>query len=126
MKFGDSLRILMEKRNISQKQLAEDLDMPSSTLGNYIRNLREPDFDTLKIIASYFSASINDLLNYNIDNFCEYRKNESMSVLDSLSLREIKLIKDFRSMTKSQKSIFYAQGRVVVKYNEKNNKKSNG
>ena len=39
MLFGDILRNLLEERNLSQKQFAEELKIAPSTLGNYIRNL---------------------------------------------------------------------------------------
>ena len=44
MRFGDILRELLEERELTQKQLAADLHLASSTLGNYIRNIREPDY----------------------------------------------------------------------------------
>ena len=49
MKFGDILRELLEEKELSQKQLAEDLNISASAVGNYVRNNREPDFETLKI-----------------------------------------------------------------------------
>ena len=51
MKFGDVLRELLEEQNLSQKQLAAELNISASALGNYIRNNREPDFEILKRIA---------------------------------------------------------------------------
>ena len=55
MLFGDILRELLEEEGISQKQLAHDLNISAPTLGNYVRNLRQPDFETVKRIAAYFS-----------------------------------------------------------------------
>ena len=51
LRFGDILRDLLEERNLSQKQMAEDLNISASAVGNYVRNNREPDFETLKKIA---------------------------------------------------------------------------
>ena len=62
MRFGDLLRGLLEEREISQKQLAIDLNIAPSTIGNYIRNTREPDFDSLRRIAAYFGVSTDYLL----------------------------------------------------------------
>lgn len=64
MKFGDRLRILLENQDISQRQFSQDLNLAPSTVGNYVRNLREPDFDTLKRFAAYFSVSTDYLLDY--------------------------------------------------------------
>ena len=44
MNFGNILRELLEDNDITQKQLADDLNIASTTIGNYIRGLREPDF----------------------------------------------------------------------------------
>ena len=62
MKFGDLLRGLLEEREISQKQLAKDLNIAPSTIGNYIRSTREPDFDSVRRIAAYFGVSADYLL----------------------------------------------------------------
>ena len=48
MKFGDVLRELMEEKEITQVKLANDLNLRSSTIGHYVRNEREPDFELLK------------------------------------------------------------------------------
>ena len=48
MSFGEKLRILLEEHTMTQKQLAKELNIAPSTVGSYIQNTREPDFDTLK------------------------------------------------------------------------------
>ncbi len=62
MNFGTVLRALLEERGISQRQLAQELNMAASTVGNYIRGIREPDFDSLCRFADYFSVSTDFLL----------------------------------------------------------------
>ena len=42
--FGDNLRTLIEERDITQKELARQLNIAPSTLGSYVQNVREPDF----------------------------------------------------------------------------------
>ena len=64
MKFGAVLRELLEDNEITQKQLAEDLNIAPSTLGNYIRGIREPDFQMLKLFAAYFNVTTDYLLDY--------------------------------------------------------------
>ena len=61
MSFGCMLRKLLLDRGITQKQLAIDMNIPSSTLGNYIQDSREPDFKTLKQLADYFDVSLDYL-----------------------------------------------------------------
>lgn len=48
MPFCDTLRNLIDERGLTQKQLAQDLEIPVSTLGGYVQGTSEPDFDTLK------------------------------------------------------------------------------
>ena len=62
MKFGDRLRELLELNNLSQKQLGEKLNIAPSTIGNYVRNIREPDHATLIIFADFFNVSVDFLL----------------------------------------------------------------
>lgn len=64
MLFGDVLRELLEDRGISQKEMAEFMNLAPSTFGNYVRNQREPDYATLKKIADYFEVSVDYLLDY--------------------------------------------------------------
>ncbi len=92
MKFGDVLRELLEEQNLSQKQLARDLNISASALGNYIRNNREPDFEILKKIARYFCVSTDFLLNYQAVPYSDYR--------------DQKLLQIFHSLTDEQKDLF--------------------
>lgn len=48
MKFSDKLRFLIEERNLTQKQVAQDLNIAPSTMGGYVQGMSQPDFDTLK------------------------------------------------------------------------------
>lgn len=68
MKFGDRLRELLEINNLSQKQLGEKLNIAPSTIGNYVRNIREPDHSTLLVFAEYFNVSVDFLLGNTLKN----------------------------------------------------------
>ncbi|NMP37700.1 MAG: helix-turn-helix transcriptional regulator [Clostridiales bacterium] len=102
MSFSDKLRSLIEERNITQKQLAMDLNIAPSTIGGYVQGSSEPDFETLKRLAKYFNVSTDYLLNIHLTN--------------SDSLKEDELLRVFRSMTAEQQNIFIEQGKVLIKY----------
>lgn len=68
MRFGDILRELLEINNLSQKQLGANLNIAPSTIGNYVRNIREPDHSTLLVFAKYFNVSVDYLLGYSSDS----------------------------------------------------------
>ncbi|PAD17376.1 helix-turn-helix domain-containing protein [Shouchella clausii] len=62
MNLGERIRSLREKEGLTQKQLAEKLKIPHQNLSNYERNFRQPDYETLNKIASYFDVSVDYLL----------------------------------------------------------------
>lgn len=64
--FGKRLRYLREKKNMSQKDLAKELDIPNQNISNYEREFRHPDFETLKRLADYFNVSIDYLLGHEV------------------------------------------------------------
>ena len=62
MNFSIRLENLLEEENLSQKQLALDLQIASSTVNGYVKNHREPDFKMLIRLARYFDVSTDYLL----------------------------------------------------------------
>jgi len=103
--FGDILRNLIDEKEITQKQLASNLNIAVSTLGNYVRNNREPDFETLKLIASYFSVSTDYFLDYKPDFVINHMESD--------------LLRVFRSLSDNQKNLYLEQGKLLVKYDKK-------
>lgn len=109
MNFGEVLRELLEEHGLSQKQLAEELNISASAIGNYVRNNREPDFETLKKIATYFQVSTDFLLNFHSD--------QSLDCLDQ------KILQIFHALTEEQKEMYIEQGRVFIRCNRKKKEK---
>ena len=56
------LKILREKRNISQLKLAMDLDLNQNAISRYESGAREADYKTLVRLADYFNVSVDYLL----------------------------------------------------------------
>ena len=108
MKFGDVLRALLDERNITQKQLAADLNIAPSTVGGYVQNSSEPDFRTLKLLAEYFGVTTDYLLDYQAGNTDSHDEDEILRI--------------FRNLTSVQKTIFAEQGRVFIRHNERGDK----
>lgn len=54
--------MLIEERNLTQKQIAQDLNIAPSTMGGYVQGMSQPDFETLKRLAEYFDVSSDYLL----------------------------------------------------------------
>jgi len=60
------LKELRRKKDITQEELAKQLQLSPSTIGMYETGRREPDFDTLQMIADYFHVSTDSLLGRDI------------------------------------------------------------
>lgn len=103
MNLGEALRKLLEQHNISQKELANELAITPSALGNYIQNTREPDYNTLIRIADYFNVTTDFLLGH--------------TTSDQLSFEETLLVNTFRSLTETQQEFYLEQGKLFIKLN---------
>jgi transcriptional regulator with XRE-family HTH domain len=110
MTFGEILRELMEDRDLTQRQLSADINVAAPTLGNYVRGLREPDYETLKTLAGYFGVTVDYLLDY--------------QTKPAVSHLEDSLLRVFRQMTVEQQETYLEQGKVVVARNVKSQKSS--
>ena len=60
--FKDMLKYLRTRENLSQSELAEKLNIAKSTVSMYEVGKREPDFETLEVIADFFNVDMNFLL----------------------------------------------------------------
>ena len=60
--FSENLKILREKKQMTQQQLADKLEISRSTIGMYENGSREPDFETLELIADFFNINMDRLI----------------------------------------------------------------
>lgn len=60
--LGNRLKSLRSRKNMTQAELAEKIDVARTTYAMYEQNKREPDNETLQRIADYFDVSIDYLL----------------------------------------------------------------
>ncbi|MBE5892220.1 MAG: helix-turn-helix transcriptional regulator [Lachnospiraceae bacterium] len=69
--FGDQVKALRSARNLSQVQLAEQLNVTKQTVCNWENNNILPSVDMLVKIALYFSVSTDYLLELNNRRYLE-------------------------------------------------------
>ena len=69
MDIGTQLRNLIDQEGITQKQLAEELNISTATLNGYIQNRRQPDAKMAIRLASYFDTTIDYI--YGLSTFKE-------------------------------------------------------
>lgn len=62
MDFGDNLIAIRKSRGMTRKALAEQLNIPYTTLRNYETGQREPGHKTLIALAKFFSVSVDELI----------------------------------------------------------------
>ncbi|MBQ7999693.1 MAG: helix-turn-helix transcriptional regulator [Ruminococcus sp.] len=106
MTFSDILRLLIEERGLTQKQLAKDLHIAVSTLGGYVQGTSEPDFDTLKRLAQYFEVSADYLLDFRTGKAKSHKEDD--------------LLRVFRALTPLQQEVFLEQGKAFIRVGAKN------
>lgn len=105
MKLGENIKELLEQYGMTQKQLAEELALSPSAMGNYIQNIREPDYATLVCIADYFHVTTDFLLNHTSKGGHTHK--------------EEMLLQIFRALSEEQRELYLEQGKVFVKQNQK-------
>ena len=105
MQFGDILRGLLEQDGISQKQLADALNLAPSTLGNYIRGLREPDFATLSRIADYFGVTADFLLGRRPPEGLSHEEEELVRLYRALSAQGKRLLRSIGELLFRQEGV---------------------
>lgn len=81
------LKKFRKLKNISQAQLAEAVNLSNSTIGNYEQGTREPDIQTLCLLADYFEISVDDLIGH------VSARSEGL-----ISDNELSLIADYRKL----------------------------
>lgn len=61
-KFQNILKSLRAAKGLTQDELSKQLNISRSTIGMYEKGAREPDFETLELIADYFNVDTDYLL----------------------------------------------------------------
>ena len=89
--FKEKIKELMNSRNVSQRELANELNITESAMSRYISGERKPRVDILTKLARYFDVSIEELIGVEneISDFMELRGLVARSA-SSLTNDEIK------------------------------------
>ena len=101
--MGEILRDLLSEKGITQKQLAENLNIAASTLGNYMQDVREPDNKMLKRLADYFDVTTDYLLDHRTGQAMNHQEDE--------------LLRIFRTLTREQQELYIEQGKLLIAQN---------
>lgn len=61
--FAERLKELREKNNLSQQQLAKEINISQSAIAKWELNKTQPTLTAIIKIANYFNCSTDDILN---------------------------------------------------------------
>ena len=99
MKFADTLRFLRNSKNITQKELAEQLSVDKRQISKLETQYNEPNIDMLIKLADYFGCSVDYLLGREREDGLIVIDNSS----NALSDVEQHIIEVFRLLTNRNK-----------------------
>lgn len=107
--IGDEIRLLRIRQDITQKELARQINVAPSTVSMYEQNRRMPDIETIKRIASYFNVRVEILLDaaVPIQEAVTTSQQEDDSSLSGTALSEAEymLLDTFRTLPKEEQYI---------------------
>ena len=85
MTNGQLLKKARKQANLSQKELAEKLNVSASMIGQYENDLRNPKFETLKKIATALNVDPFSLMDFDTtsDYLCDRINNRAKYLLES-------------------------------------------
>lgn len=84
---------IRKERHKTQIQVAKDLNIDATTLCNYEKGKSQPNIETLIKLADYYHTTIDYLVG----------RNTQIINLNTLNLRDKKLIENILAMTELQK-----------------------
>ena len=61
-KFAERLKELRIEKGITQAELAKELQVSQRSISSWETGFRQPDFETLEILAKYFNVTTDYLL----------------------------------------------------------------
>ena len=85
--FGQRLLTLLQKQNMTQKQLADRVNTTEATLSRYISGAREPKADMLANIATALHTTSDYLLGIEQNDF-DFPKVERILARNSANMSE--------------------------------------
>lgn len=119
MTIGNNILSLLYEHDISQKQMAIDLDIAPSTLNGYINNRREPDYATLLRFARYFHVSCDYLLGNAASQTSKLPASDSSALPFPLDKQEIRLLSYYKTLTPDQMELVMAQVQLMYRQNNR-------
>jgi len=95
VEFCEMLKELREKRDVSQREIAEALDVTSAAVSAWETGAKKPRFDKLQALADYFGVNPDYLMGGSAFDESYYINREASEIADFLKKRpEYKVLFD--------------------------------
>lgn len=114
--FAERLKMLRKRKGFSQKRLAEDLEISTSTIGMLETGKRNPSTELYEAIADYFNVDIDFLFGRT-----DIERREFINEIDGSLVRQI-TVDDFFLGDKKDNIEFAKRGGKII-LNEENSKR---
>lgn len=108
MTFGKRLKQLMDEKEVTQKEVSENLNIAISTFNGYANDYREPDFSTLISLAKYFDVSADFLLGITKEKFLNIE-------IDNPDQLEV-LVHYYNNMNSATRALLIEEAKLLSKY----------
>lgn len=115
MRKSNNLKFYRLNKNFSQKQVANYLNVPTGTYGNWEQGTREADYHSLMLLSKLYEVSINQLLGEKEENLIILSKEQYDQLVQAYDLMT-KVMKNIRKPTSIQ-----IKNQVIIGDNNSNN-----
>jgi len=87
--YGDKIATLREQFHLTQKELADEIGITRAALSHYEKNRREPTYDILKKLATFFHVTTDYLLEKTANPITEPLSTNTIKINPALSEQAI-------------------------------------
>jgi transcriptional regulator with XRE-family HTH domain len=94
MKYGNRIAQLRDEKRLTQEELAQKVGINRAALSHYENNRREPDYETLQRIATFFHVSIDYLMG-GVQDTSKITDPDVKQFVDGLELSDQALLEKF-------------------------------
>lgn len=100
MKFGDNLKIIRKRKNMTQEQLAEKLNISRQSVSKWETGEAYPEMNNILQLCKIFNCNINDLINNNISDISSLDDEIIMSVVkfNETKQKQVKFLSNIISL----------------------------